>query len=717
MAIDMDTHRALAIGWERHQHARRAVQNPYTRPNREPVAEYRPDALYGAGGLPGIIDEMAQGHPKIARALADMGAVLGSLALQLDPVPGETWQDAELRRAIEAHLPLMAVDAEDGMIGLPGVMTSLLTWYTHGLYVAELRWVDIGAGLQVEAFPVHPSSIQEWRRDGGNRLAFIRQQTQEGAADIPADRLLWIQRGGVPGQYGGTGWLRPLAAPFGLWRALMTLTRRNVALHGGTVEVREKPGATETARRAVSEALTAWQVEGAPWVVSPHGTELVFHAPGSGSLDITGMLAHLDSYIDTACGQAAQSLAQAAHATRALGEVLSDSSEDIASREMHLLLQQWMGGLARWMSRELGIPGRAPVLTLAAPPMEREAEADIPAIVAAQGAGLLGTWTPADAAAMRDRLGLPQLDAPPAADAATMSEPSCGCGQCGPVRMGARPKVEVQDATGRIVYAPRPLVGVERFVAWGDTRDERARLDAELARALEATANDHRAELRRALDSGARAGALEDIRTRYTERYREVIEDAAARMRDAVQRWTIEEADRQERAPGLPDARRPLAPGETAGLTRAAGDALQRLTTGVELAAQDIAQRVQGELERWWLAGGAWSAFESRVALDLPARQVMQTVESDARVWTAAEMEQTGVADSMGLQIVGVLRTSVNDGSRCTRCEAKDGTEYDLPGQTAQWESDPVPDPLCEGTAERCRCGWLVVWGRPAQSA
>ena len=122
---------------------------------------------------------------------------------------------------------------------------------------------------------------------------------------------------------------------------------------------------------------------------------------------------------------------------------------------------------------------------------------------------------------------------------------------------------------------------------------------------------------------------------------------------------------------------------------------------------------MQGEVERAWRAGASPRTFTSTLsarALALPAVAPANLIESEGRVLAAADMAVGGEAEDLGIRPAQVVRTSVMDPNRCEVCAARSQTTYDLPQQMTEWEAMPLPDPDCEGTAERCRCGWLVRW-------
>lgn len=274
-----------------------------------------------------------------------------------------------------------------------------------------------------------------------------------------------------------------------------------------------------------------------------------------------------------------------------------------------------------------------------------------------------------------------------------------------------------KDRTGQLVQVPRPLVGVEKHVAWADTRRIRQRLDNTLAQAIEDVARRHRADVWRSLQDGWQPGEYDGVLAQWVPSYERAIEGYTRSMGRAVEQWAADEARSQARSndtPSQPGSR--VAAMEVAQSVTATADRLQdRVAQGVGMSARQIASRVQSEVSDAWRNGERASTWKSAIAaasLAAPARAVGQVVESEGRMLGAASLQSSGRAAELGVQLVAVVRTSVNDQRRCPICKDLDGTRFDLPRQMFAFENMPLPDPNCLGGTRWCRCGWLMVWAR-----
>lgn len=276
----------------------------------------------------------------------------------------------------------------------------------------------------------------------------------------------------------------------------------------------------------------------------------------------------------------------------------------------------------------------------------------------------------------------------------------------------------VRDCTGQWVSVPHPLVGVELFVSWADTRSERRAIDAAMQDALEGVARGHRADVWRAMQDGWQTGEYDRVLADAIPRYEAVIADYTARLQAATQRWAMDEARRQARSRESSDAPGAGPVSEASAVSQIqqqAGKLEQRIENSSRIAAREIAQRVQAEV-----AGAArdgarpakWATAISAASLAKPVLSTGQIIESEGRLTAAASLVESGATQRLGLRLSQVVRTSVNDPRRCSVCEERSGTSYDLPRQQREFDSMPLPDPDCLGGTRYCRCGWLLRWVR-----
>lgn len=293
------------------------------------------------------------------------------------------------------------------------------------------------------------------------------------------------------------------------------------------------------------------------------------------------------------------------------------------------------------------------------------------------------------------------------------SDGACDCGGC---EVNAAASVTNMDVNGEAVEFFREFIDLEMDVAWNENDRERARLDAEFEAAMKAIRDDHVADLRFALTPVAgepltadRVEQLTDaIRDNYAERYAAAIDDHV----EAVQKATAlaANAERARRGASASPASRANAPalqdwveGEVAATERA-----------IARQAQVAANRVQEDILDQFDAGAKPEQLASRIrpsGLSSHAQSIANRAEGNGRLIDAV------VEGSQDLVPVEVIRTSVNDKRRCQTCQDRDGLRWSLrtPEEVEAFAADAlatVPDPECEGTERRCRCGHLVRYGR-----
>ena len=276
----------------------------------------------------------------------------------------------------------------------------------------------------------------------------------------------------------------------------------------------------------------------------------------------------------------------------------------------------------------------------------------------------------------------------------------------------------VRDCTSQWVTVPHPLVGVELFVAWADTRNERRAIDTAMQDAIEGVARGHRADVWRAMNDGWQSGEYDRVLSDAVPRYEAVIQEYTGRLQAATQRWAMDEARRQARSRETSDAPAsgPVSEASVVSqIQQQAGKLDARIESSSRIAAREIAQRVQAEVagaSRDGKRPARWASAISAASLAKPVLATGQIIESEGRLTAAANLVQSGATQQLGLRLSQVVRTSVNDPRRCSVCEDRSGTTYDLPRQQREFDAMPLPDPDCLGGTRFCRCGWLLRWVR-----
>jgi len=269
-------------------------------------------------------------------------------------------------------------------------------------------------------------------------------------------------------------------------------------------------------------------------------------------------------------------------------------------------------------------------------------------------------------------------------------------------------RVEVIGADGVPFETWRPLDGVECAVSWASNDAQRSALDSRVESSIGEIAERHRAAVWSAVADGWNPDANAAVYDEFLAEYRDAVSSYASTLASAVESWAKSEQRAQRRA-GLPT----VGPNQGAGPggMPSADAILSRIGPRIDIAADEIANRVQGEVETAWTAGGTAEGFASRITaggLARPARAVGNAIEAEGRVAAAGDLATSD------LVITEVMRTSVLDGNRCAHCEDYDGTTFAIPAQLDDYRAMVLPDKECAGGADRCRCGWLVVWGQRA---
>lgn len=278
------------------------------------------------------------------------------------------------------------------------------------------------------------------------------------------------------------------------------------------------------------------------------------------------------------------------------------------------------------------------------------------------------------------------------------------------------PLIAVRDCTGKVVQVPRALQGVELYVAWADTRADRARIDGEMRAAIDRVAAQHRADVWRAMRDGWSPGEYDRVLADAVPRYEAVIQQYTVALQRATERWAMDEARRQARAPDTASA--PASQIRTdavvAQVDRQSARLESRIRAASDLSARAIAMQVQARVAEQVKNGERQGSLNESVpaAAIASVLSVGQIIESEGRLSAAAALVKSGATQALGLRLAQVVRTSVNDKRRCSVCTRLDLTTFDLPAQQAQFDAMPLPDPNCLGGTRYCRCGWLLRWVR-----
>ena len=272
--------------------------------------------------------------------------------------------------------------------------------------------------------------------------------------------------------------------------------------------------------------------------------------------------------------------------------------------------------------------------------------------------------------------------------------------------------VLVVGADGREFVTYRELRPEESCVGWVTLAESRADLDAELAASLDEIAAAHRAAVVSGLSDGWQAGERDRIYAEYVGKYQAALTSNAERLRASTVDEVLLEGKRAARS-GVVGATASAV--ETAGVSAAfSGAASAQFANAAALtqkAGEEIADRVQGEVETALLTGADMSSWESRIT----SAGLMRGVSESRNVLEAASRSAAYAsgAEVNALVPTTVIRSSIADSRRCDHCAAEDGKRYRVADYVSGGELalPPLPDPDCEGRA-RCRCGYIGLYER-----
>jgi len=301
----------------------------------------------------------------------------------------------------------------------------------------------------------------------------------------------------------------------------------------------------------------------------------------------------------------------------------------------------------------------------------------------------------------------------------------CGCGSCGTtvaLSDGEADGITI-DAWGEAL--PKPALAVEidgvtvypeSFFPFAESERTRAQLDAALATTISEITTEHRAATWAALDGigiedyRPDAGELEDVFREYRGRYGSVILSYLQRVEqasDAAARASLD-AQRNTSLSGGADVDDTLSE-----MTRGQIDAA--IAQG-RRAAESIASRVQSAVEASWTAARGNTVAARRTftpgqtarGLASEARSAANDIESNATLRVAGSQE-----DDDRLPVLAMVRSAMRDANMCSVCGERAGTRFRMPmDREAAMAYPALPDDECKGTASRCRCTWLILYGR-----
>lgn len=673
-------------------------------PTRDPSRQLRPTSLRGSGGRPGVIDQLVYGHPRVYTGVEDLRTAISATQIALEPVVDEMPDEAAFRERASAIILHEMVADIDSMDGLSGVLYSLADAWVYGFALSEATWYrDVscyaGGGYRLELYNIHPSTVANWRVERG-QVKSISQSTMSGGGTIQAAHLVHTTLHPSAGPE-GLSQMRPFVFLYEQWKAAHLDTADRRSTEAGLLKLRTpKTADTESTNRLLDYAERYISGESRVLLL-PDGYDVEVVTPPSIADSHIGFFEYIDAQADRLMGAILASLGYASHGSRALGEAVAEREAWTRRDKLDRLLSVWGRRVLTLIADALGYRGRLPTIVSVGEEYTSVAER-VDLLVRASS---LTGWGDEDRDQLRSELGLSQIQPAPV-------EMSSCCGTS--VELAAKDWPMQTDVTGAQVAFPRPFRGAELDVAWYQVFEQRQSIDVQFEAAIEQI----RAEQERATFRALADGVLSrDERRRlvdeYGERYAEVIAAYLERIRSAVSEQTRQEAARaQSRGAVVPIDETPdlgvldeyqslRASTEAADIERIADVMASRVTSeidsrvssGVGTAAERVARVADGYISRISVGG-----------LTQEARGLGSRVESNGRAESAASVG--------GVVPVQLVRATVWDRARCGHCESMDGVTVDLTDPQIGPDQIPaLPDPDCDGGAERCRCGWIIVWG------
>jgi hypothetical protein len=273
-------------------------------------------------------------------------------------------------------------------------------------------------------------------------------------------------------------------------------------------------------------------------------------------------------------------------------------------------------------------------------------------------------------------------------------------------------KVEILGRDGRPFRTwcglePVVIDGVEHYVeqsvAWLSEDEADTAATSDLGMLLFPEVEEHRAQVQALLRRGASSSELAEAQQRAAERYGKAIRTAVRKERSRQAAETYEVA--QDQTARAPDRVYTLS--KTPAM-RASEALLARTVQQARAAAVTMASRVQTELVRQLGAD-----VPSRITMTGLAREASGAVRAAGQ---AQVIESAYQVAPPGASVIAWIRLGFLDGRICDWCKSQHRRRWvmstELEEFTEYVDRHGPPDNDCEGTADRCRCRLVPVYGR-----
>ena len=631
--------------------------------DRDPSSAFRRKARYGSDRTAGAYEEIVYGHPDAWDGYLRLRMEFGRAPWTLAPVDDEEAHERIFRRRAENILKHLTFDS-DPYSDISDAFAGIADAICFGSAVFEATWTETG---KLDLAPIPLSSISAWD-DTPDGPAPI----QDGVT-IPASRIIRI----TPIPMGGTegiALMRPLVFLFALWKQILEdLGLRSHKEAGGVVLTQKQGVGDEEARSTVE--LAAMFAEGDQLALSlPHGWEHQFHTLPQG-IDRREYLAYFDDAIRKLFDDTVASLVGASTGSRALGDAANDSDSYDDALRMDYCIGLFGRRVLSYIARSTGYDGRLPALTTQVDTSISTQEL----VQTASTAASLTGWYERDRDDLRTRLGMLPVE-----------------------EAGREIQVQTPALFSRI---DGDSESYEEVMDWEELATGRAKDEAELANKVGQLADRLRRQLRVYLADGILSNdERETLEGEYLPQFYLLYLEYAQKRRDKAARWGDRLLDRITERGGIEQTSADMAITAAYGLAEAMSRALNRVDEMADVQARTTFQRVVGEFENQAALG---STLETRITDEGLAQGGTGVGHAAEQIGRMEGTEQAALR--RGLAVVGAWRSSFEDDDRCGVCRSRSDRYYDAD------DLPQLPDPDCEGTAARCRCGLIPVIKRIEQ--
>lgn len=625
--------------------------------DRDPSRSLKRKARYGTDRTAGAYEEIIYGHPDAWDGYLRLRMEFGRAPWALAPVDGEEAHERIFRRRAENVLKHLTYDS-DQYSDISDAFSGIADAICFGSAVYEATWTETG---RLDLAPIPLSSIQYWEEtpDGPAPV-------QDGVT-IPASRIIRITP--IPmGGPDGIALMRPLVFLFELWKQILEDLGLRSHKEAGGVVLTQKQGVGDDEARSTVE-LAALFAEGDQLALSlPHGWEHQFHTLPQG-IDRKTYLDYFDDAIRKLFDDTIASLIGASTGSRALGDAANQSDSYDDALRMDYCIGLFGRRVLSFIARSTGYDGRLPSLTTQVDTSISTQEL----VTTATSAASLTGWYERDRDDLRDRLGMPPVP-----------------------EAGREIQVQTPALFSRI---DGDSESYEKVMDWETLATGRVKDEMELANSVGRLADRLRSRLRAALADGI-----------LTEDERDTLEDEflpafyllyleyAQKRRNKAYAWGDRLLDRITSAGGIQETTSQVAINAAYAMAESLQRGINRVEEMADVQARTTFQRIVGEFEYLRSMGAELETQITDAGLAQGGNGVGHAAEQIGR------MEGTeSAALQRGLAVVGAWRSSFEDDDRCGHCRASSDRFYDAD------DLPQLPDPDCEGSAIRCRCGLIPV--------